>query len=204
MTARKALHSSKSNEWYTPPEVVEPVRDFLGEIELDPASCELANLIVKATRYYTEKEDGLIQPWDGKFFSNPPYGTGTALWPARACEQFLDRIAPEGIMLLNATPDRKWFRPLWQHPILFMDKRVCFLETYEQWKNRWIEGYVRKNRAMPSLSDLPLTETIETYADGRLVRGPSPTHGNVLVYFGDREEEFRDAFSKFGHVTMPG
>ena len=48
-----------SNEWYTPTQYVEAARRVLGGIDLDPASCEVANATVKATRYLTKDDDGL-------------------------------------------------------------------------------------------------------------------------------------------------
>jgi hypothetical protein len=57
-------HSSASNEHFTPPEIVDPGRVALGGvIDLDPASCALANRIVRATRIFTEADDGLSRPW---------------------------------------------------------------------------------------------------------------------------------------------
>ena len=51
-------------EWYTPLRIIEPARRVLGEIDLDPASCEAANRVVKATRIFTESDDGLTQKWE--------------------------------------------------------------------------------------------------------------------------------------------
>jgi hypothetical protein len=67
-------HSSKTNEHYTPIHVVDRARSLLGGIDLDPASCAEANMRISATRIYTEKEDGLRQPWSGRVFLNPPGG----------------------------------------------------------------------------------------------------------------------------------
>ena len=49
------------NEWYTPAEYIEAVRDVLKVIELDPASSSLANETVKAKRFYSKEDDGLNQ-----------------------------------------------------------------------------------------------------------------------------------------------
>jgi ParB family chromosome partitioning protein len=72
------LHSSASNEWYTPANVVEAARAVMGEIDMDPASCFEANATVKAWEYYDEAADGLSKPWAGRVFLNPPGGRGSA------------------------------------------------------------------------------------------------------------------------------
>ncbi len=66
---------SKSNEWYTPPEYIKAVRQVLGPIKLDPASCKTANQIVQACNYYDLACGGLQQSWRAKtVYLNPPYG----------------------------------------------------------------------------------------------------------------------------------
>lgn len=71
-----AQHSSASNEHYTPRAIVEVAREAMGSIELDPASCEIANREnVRARRFFTKDDDGLSKPWDAKtIFVNPPGG----------------------------------------------------------------------------------------------------------------------------------
>lgn len=83
-----AQHSSKSVEHYTPVDVVERARRTLGGIDLDPASCALANEVVRATRWFgdgevggqgnllhtVEPRGGLFREWHGRVFLNPPGG----------------------------------------------------------------------------------------------------------------------------------
>ena len=76
----KALRPFELNtgdyEWNTPPAVIEAARDCMGGIDLDPASNEIAQKLVQAKRYYTEKDDGLAQRWTGRVWLNPPYRGG--------------------------------------------------------------------------------------------------------------------------------
>ena len=60
-------------ERYTPAQYIEAARRVLGEIDLDPASCEVAQRTVKAVEYFTAKDDGLEQEWHGRVWLNPPY-----------------------------------------------------------------------------------------------------------------------------------
>jgi len=69
--------SSGCVEFYTPEYVVEAARRVMRGINLDPASCPAAQAVVKAERYFTEAENGLVKPWSGKVFLNPPEGRMT-------------------------------------------------------------------------------------------------------------------------------
>ena len=68
----KAQHSSTTPEHGTPPHIVEGARNLMGGIDLDPASSAFWNKRVRAKKFYTEKDDGLAQPWKGRVFLNPP------------------------------------------------------------------------------------------------------------------------------------
>jgi ParB family chromosome partitioning protein len=111
--ACKAIHSSKSVEWYTPSRYIEAARWVMGGIELDPASCANANKIVRAQKYFNQQINGLVQPWHGRVWLNMPYGN-----------------IEQAIVLVNAVPDRQWFQGLWNYPICFTDHRIRFLDRY--------------------------------------------------------------------------
>jgi hypothetical protein len=65
--------SAGSHEWYTPAKYIETARRVLGQIDLDPASSEMAQRTVRADRYFSERDDGLSQQWQGRVWLNPPY-----------------------------------------------------------------------------------------------------------------------------------
>jgi phage N-6-adenine-methyltransferase len=122
------LLSSESIEWYTPQKYIEAARLVMGTLDLDPASCESANRIVRAAKYHTRETNGLNKPWPGNVWLNPPYGRddGQRRWAARLIEQFQADITKQAILLVNATTGASWFQPLWNYPICFTDHRIRF------------------------------------------------------------------------------
>ncbi len=95
-------------ENYTPAPIIDKVRQVLGGIDLDPASCKFAQQTVKAKKYYTEENSGLDKPWEGRVFLNPPYGMPLI-------REFTDKLVAElpaitsAILLTNDQTDTKWW-----------------------------------------------------------------------------------------------
>jgi phage N-6-adenine-methyltransferase len=125
---------SESNERYTPPAIIDAARAVMGGIELDAASCETANQIVKAEFYFTAEDNALIQTWRAKtVWCNPPYGK---IKNKSMAGIFLDKMISEydagnfeqGIILVNACPSASWFKPAYRFPICFTDGRIAFLD----------------------------------------------------------------------------
>ena len=100
-----------NDNWFTPPYILQAVRDVLGQIDLDPASCEAAQCRVQASAYYTIMDDALNQPWWGRIFMNPPYSRGKI---GKFVEKLLVELASgrvtEAIVLVNGSTDTQWFR----------------------------------------------------------------------------------------------
>lgn len=96
-------------ENYTPAPIMEKVRIVLGKIDLDPASCEMAQETVQAEKYYTQEEDGLSESWSGCVFLNPPYGMPQI-------REFTDKLIESlpniesAILLTNDQTDTKWWQ----------------------------------------------------------------------------------------------
>lgn len=166
------IYSSGSNEWYTPSEFIKAARRVLGSIELDPASCELANQVVRAEHIYTQEDNGLAHQWIARtVWLNPPYGRlgmdrqkgQTELWIDHLIDQYTKGNVQEAILLVNAYLYKLWFAPLWQYLICFPNGRLAF------WNEKGEHG-----------------------------RSP---HSSALVYFGQRQDDFVEEFSQFGPVV---
>ena len=115
-----AMHSSKSRAWYTPDWLLHPVRNALGgEIDLDPASCDVANRTVEADRFYSINDDGLAQPWNAeRLFCSPPFGelrnqSQAGLFLAKAYNEYQAGRMQQGILLLKFLP-ASWFQVAWE------------------------------------------------------------------------------------------
>jgi len=106
------------DEWLTPREVI----DALGPFDLDPCA-PVARPWPTAAKHYTVADNGLLQPWHGRVWLNPPYGQDTGLW--------LDRLVlhGNGIALIFArTETDMFFRCVWEaaDAILFLRGRLFF------------------------------------------------------------------------------
>jgi len=103
--------NSGENEWYTPSAYIEAARQAMGSIDLDPASCELAQETVKAGIYYTIADDGLAREWDGNVWLNPPYSK-------HLIGKFVEKVVVESerfeqaIVLVNNATETAWFQSM--------------------------------------------------------------------------------------------
>ena len=117
---------SMSNEWWTPLQYIEAVREVMGEIDLDPATCVEANKTVGARKFYTEDSDGLSQRWAGRVFLNPPYGSLGSAFASKLYESIGSGVT-EAIMLVNSrATDADWFQPCFDGTVCFTDHRIDF------------------------------------------------------------------------------
>ncbi len=106
-------HNSGENEWYTPKEYIDLAKEVLGEIDLDPASTEVANNLIQAKAYYTKEQDGLVQKWHGKIWMNPPYAQPLVeQFCSKLVTEYEQNSISEAIVLVNNATETKWFQLL--------------------------------------------------------------------------------------------
>lgn len=106
------------DEWLTPP----PILRALGSFDLDPCA-PVTRPWDMAKQHYTILDNGLLQPWNGRSWVNPPYG-------AKA-RPFMQRLVAhnDGIALLFArTETQLFFDYVWAHAaaLLFIEGRLTF------------------------------------------------------------------------------
>jgi phage N-6-adenine-methyltransferase len=121
--------NSGENEWYTPKYIIDAARNTMGSIDLDPASNELADKIVQATKYYTKETDGLDKTWNGNVWMNPPYDKN--LMP-KFSQKFVSELSniDQGCVLVNNATDTQWMQNIMDvcDAICFLRSRVKFID----------------------------------------------------------------------------
>ncbi len=194
-------HSMDSPEWYTPTMYVESARTVMGCIDLDPASHEEANKIVRAARYYTEQENGLVLPWFGNILENPPGGLVNEFWRKTMDEWVRGNIGQlvwigyslEQLQTLQQSGAHK--TPL-DFPTCFTSKRIAFIENVAK----------KALRIQKILADAekPGASEAKRKSAARIRAGKepdnSPSHSNYISYLGPNVMKFHREFSQYGAI----
>ncbi len=196
MTSAQLINqTSCAVEYFTPVEIIEAATECMGFIHLDPASCEAANMVVGASRYFTKLDDGLSRPWEAEtIWLNHPFGKGelkcptqrslckkesckkrgyhidydipgNAHWIGKLFSEWMRENFTQACCITYAATSEEWFRPLLIYP-------QCFLHG-------------RTNYLLPS---------------GEIYSGN--TKGSVVTYLGPRVGRFSQAFSNLGTVKV--
>ena len=100
-------------EWLTPPEIIKA----LGRFDLDPCA-PIKRPWEMAKAHYTIADNGLIKPWHGRVWLNPPYGGETGRWMARASDH-----RNVTALIFARTETVQFFDYIWPKA-----KAVCFLK----------------------------------------------------------------------------
>jgi len=170
-------HSSRTDMWFTPLDLLPRIRHVLGTIDLDPASCAEANDRIAAHKYYDEYDDGLQQDWGENLsiFLNPPGGrrgkeSMSILFWQKLMQTEIKHAIYMGFSLeqLQVSQD-KGVPPIGDFMFCTPSKRIRFYYPYSPDKS-------------------------------------SPSHGNIIVYVPgsiDMSEVFYDTFNDLGTISVP-
>lgn len=108
------------DEWLTPPEIIKA----LGEFDLDPCAPHPSRRPWDtAKQHYSVEDSGLLSPWAGRVWCNPPYGLEAAHWLAKLAAH------GNGIALIFArTETAMFFDHVWDKAdaLLFLRGRLHF------------------------------------------------------------------------------
>ena len=130
--------NSGENEWYTPVEFVEAAREVMGGIDCDPASSEIANRTVNATKFFDKDADGLRQKWNGRIFLNPPYAQPLMSQFAEAlASKFENDEIEQAVVLVNNATETGWFARIASRAsaVCFPSSRIRFLARRSRQRN---------------------------------------------------------------------
>jgi len=118
------MFSSKNEKWGTPQDIFDELdKEF--SFTLDPC-CEIDN--AKCSKFYTQKENGLIQNWSNEIvFCNPPYGKQLKHWVKKCHDEALKGV--KIVMLIPARTDTIYFHDFIYHKaeIRFLKGRIKFI-----------------------------------------------------------------------------
>ncbi len=125
-------NATGENEWYTPSIYIEAARSVMGTIDIDPASTEAANKIIKAKRYFTIQDDGRTHQWIGNVWMNPPYSQPLV---ADFCNLLVEKIktgeTKSACVLVNNATETNFFQAMLAvcNALCFIKGRIKFIDT---------------------------------------------------------------------------
>ena len=164
----------KGDENYTPDYFLAPCKEFLGAIDLDPYSCEIANKTIGAVNIYTRKDDALTQDWTSfnRKWVNPPYSAGL-IGKAIAKTLKYSHIG-ETLLLVNTSSSSKWFQSCMEKCAAYLhpSKRINFDSPFRNSKGN------RYDQTLFYFGDRPLEFAEALSSLGNAVQ---PIHKAVLV-----------------------
>ncbi len=208
--------SSGNTEIYSPPDIVAGWHAVLGEIDLDPASSEIANQIIRARTIYTEPAfdvvgemecahtleplpirsyvdwGGLSWEWHGRTVLNPPFGS-----PENFCQPNCSKkgCIKRGWHTATDLPGMNhWVNHfVGEHEAERLTEGIflCFAATSEG----WFQPLMRYPQCYPK------KRTNYYLPDGTLYKGV--TKGSCLTYVGPNVARFAEVFESMGTIKVP-
>lgn len=111
------------DEWLTPPEIIAALGGP-DSFDLDPCA-PINRPWPMARQHYTIVDNGLLKPWEGRVWFNPPYGGPTIVGP------WMKRMADHGTgttLIFARTETDLFFETVWKRAtaLLFLRGRLYF------------------------------------------------------------------------------
>jgi len=118
---RKHKGKAGNDEWLTPHNMIKA----LGKFDLDPCA-PIDRPWETAATHYTLRDNGLLMPWNGRVWCNPPYGKNTERWLEK-CALHKNCIA----LTFARTETKLFFNSVWPFAtaVLFIRGRVKFCKA---------------------------------------------------------------------------
>ena len=118
----KGMFSSNTDLWETPQDFFDTLNK---EFSFTLDACAIKEN-AKCKQFYSPEQNGLLMPWTGTVWCNPPYGRQIGKWVEKA-----EKSAKEGatvVMLIPARTDTAWFHDYIYHKaeIRFIRGRLKF------------------------------------------------------------------------------
>ncbi len=190
LTSHQLINQTSGEvEYYTPVEIVEAARRVMGGIDLDPASSETANQIVRAVHIYTAKENGLLQPWRGRVWMNHPFGRAE-----KACEPVCLNVNKTHVCHdYDLYSNAEWINYLERQFVEWNVSEACCI-TYACTSEAWFQPLIKR----PQCYLTPRTNY--RLPDGTIKKGVSK--GSVVTYYGNNLQAFAREYSSFGTIKV--
>jgi len=99
------LFSRQRETWETPQDFFDAINK---EFHFTLDSCALPQS-AKCKTYFTPNDDGLLQPWHGNVWCNPPYDREIPKWLSKAAQETGSGNADLVVLLIPARTDTQWF-----------------------------------------------------------------------------------------------
>lgn len=119
----ESAYMSEKMDWGTPIKLFDRLNQYF-KFTLDPC-CSEENK--KCDKYYTVKENGLIQDWGKNIvWMNPPYGKELKFWMEKAYNESLKGATV--VCLVPSRTDTQWFHN-WAYgkgDLVFLNRRLDF------------------------------------------------------------------------------
>lgn len=192
--------SSGEFEYYTPQVITDLAHEVMGGIDLDPASCEIANQRVNASQFFNQVDDGLSQQWYGRVFMNHPFHRGE-----KACKKKCVKVNCK--KPTKANPNRRGH---------------CITEEIPSnmdWVNKFIDSYRNGDISegicitFASMSESWLWGLLDypvCYPKGRIhyykpdgTQDRGAPKGSIITYLGPNVRRFAESFAMIGKVHVP-